>query len=254
MPEQYPLMVPGASSASADFEDNAPYDRALIATVATADEAAAETALTTAHGLFRDRDSWLAPWKRVDILERTIEIMTERADYLALESAREGGKPLADSQHEVSRAIDGVKLCVEALRNQAGSEIPMNISRSSGQPAGLYHPRADRRRGRGERVQHPLNLIIHQVGPAVAAGCPGDRQARGDHAAGLPSLRADPARGRLARRMVPARHPRRDVDRDQAGDRSAHRVSSALSAAPGSAGCCAPSSRPAPAARSNMAA
>lgn len=172
MPERYPLMVPGANSASTDIKVNAPYDGALIATAATADEATAETALSTAHGLFHDRDAWLAPWQRVDILERATEIMTQRADYLALESAREGGKPLVDSQHEVSRAIDGVKLCVEALRNQAGSEIPMNISRSSTnrlaftthEPIGVVVAVS--------AFNHPLNLIIHQVGPAVAAGCP----------------------------------------------------------------------------------
>ena len=88
-------------------------------------------ALTTAYALFRDRDAWLSPGRRTEILERAATIMHERAETLAVEAAREGGKPLIDSLVEVARAIDGVKLCIEALRTQAGGEIPMNLNAAS---------------------------------------------------------------------------------------------------------------------------
>ncbi len=172
MVERYGLMVPGAKSSSPAIDIVSPYNRRTIGRVATADVAVAEQALKTAYGLYRDRDAWLPAWKRVDILERTVEIMSKRADYLALESAREGGKPLVDSKHEVARAIDGVKLCIEALRTQAGEEIPMGISRSSVhrlaftslEPIGVVTAVS--------AFNHPLNLIVHQVCPAVAVGCP----------------------------------------------------------------------------------
>ena len=168
MVERYGLMVPGAKSSSPAIDIVSPYNRRTIGRVATADVAVAEQALKTAYGLYRDRDAWLPAWKRVDILERTVEIMSKRADYLALESAREGGKPLVDSKHEVARAIDGVKLCIEALRTQAGEEIPMGISRSSVhrlaftslEPIGVVTAVS--------AFNHPLNLIVHQVCPAVA--------------------------------------------------------------------------------------
>ena len=57
--------------------------------------------------------------------------MAERREELALEAAREGGKPLVDSRVEVDRAIDGVQECVELLRTQAGRGIPMDINRGS---------------------------------------------------------------------------------------------------------------------------
>ncbi len=172
MVEQYRLMVPGAKSSSPAVDIVSPYNRRKIARVATADMAVAEQALKTAYALYRDRDSWLPAWQRIDILERTVEIMTKRAGYLAVESAREGGKPLIDSKHEVARAIDGVKLCIEALRTQAGDEIPMGISRSSVhrlaftslEPIGVVTAVS--------AFNHPLNLIVHQVCPAVAVGCP----------------------------------------------------------------------------------
>jgi len=168
----FPLMSVDAESDSPDLEVVAPYDGAPIATVATADAGCAEAALAAAYGLFRDRDAWLSPGRRTDILERAATIMHERAEALAVEAAREGGKPLIDSRVEVARAIDGVKLCIEALRTQAGSEIPMNLNAASAnrlaftsfEPIGVVVAVS--------AFNHPLNLIVHQVGPAVATGCP----------------------------------------------------------------------------------
>lgn len=165
-------MIPGASSASDPILVTAPYDDAPIATIATGDNNAVDTALATAERLYKDRHGWLPVYKRVEILEKTHQIMSENAAELALEAAREGGKPLIDSIVEVDRAIDGVKLCIEALRTQHGSEIPMNVT-----PASANRIAFTRHEPIGPVVSvsafnHPLNLIIHQVAPAVAAGCP----------------------------------------------------------------------------------
>jgi len=127
MAESFPFMVPGAAS-SGETMVWAPYDGAEIGTVPLADGAAVDTALETASRLFKNRDGWLSVEKRIDILEKTAELMAQRFDMLAVEAAREGGKPLPDSQVEVARAIDGVKLCIETLRTQHGSEIPMGLN------------------------------------------------------------------------------------------------------------------------------
>jgi len=171
MSDHFPMMVPGASGVE-PLEVRAPYDDKLIATVDQADEAAVETAMTNAYRLFRDRDAWMNEAQRIEILDRTADIMHERRGQLALEAAREGGKPLMDSLVEVDRAVDGVKLCVKTLRTEAGTVIPMDITASSAgriaftlhEPIGVV--------AAFSAFNHPLNLIVHQVGPAVAAGCP----------------------------------------------------------------------------------
>ena len=168
----FPLMAPGLQPAAKHAEVFAPYDRSLIATVEQADRAGVHRALETAYGLFRNRDAWLSPARRIEILERTGTIMQDCRNELALDAAREGGKPLIDSQVEADRAIDGVKLCLEHLRTQAGREIPMNLNTASTgrvaftqyEPTGVVVAFS--------AFNHPLNLIVHQVGPAVAAGCP----------------------------------------------------------------------------------
>ncbi len=172
MAENFPLMVPGAKSKASPIDVVAPYNRRKIAKVSRSDMATIDHALSTAHSLFRDRSKWLPAWQRIDILERTVEIMTSKSDYLALESAREGGKPLVDSRHEVARAIDGIKLCIETLRTQSGTEVPMGISRSSTQRLAFTSHEPIGVVVAVSAFNHPLNLIVHQVGPAIAAGCP----------------------------------------------------------------------------------
>jgi acyl-CoA reductase-like NAD-dependent aldehyde dehydrogenase len=170
--ERYALKVPGAKSASPDLTVVAPFDRQPIASVATADAATIEHALATAHALYRNRDAWLPLGKRIEILEGAASLMKARAEYLAVEAAREGGKPLPDSKVEVARAIDSVRIAVEHLRTQQGEVIPMNVGASSAsrfaftqvEPIGVVVAVS--------AFNHPLNLIAHQVGPAVAAGCP----------------------------------------------------------------------------------
>lgn len=170
--ERFALKVPGTKSASPDLTVVAPFDRKPIGTVATADATVVEHALATAHKLYRDRDAWLPLAKRIEILEGTASLLKARAEYLAVEAAREGGKPLIDSRVEVARAIDSVRIAVEHLRTQQGEVIPMNVGASSAnrfaftqvEPIGVVLAVS--------AFNHPLNLIAHQVGPAVAAGCP----------------------------------------------------------------------------------
>ena len=104
-------------------EVRAPFDGALIATCDMADSEQAEQAMATAYALFRDRDAWLPPSRRIEILRKAARLMEERAEPLALQAAREGGKPLVDSRVEVARAIDGMLNCAEVLRSEGGQPV-----------------------------------------------------------------------------------------------------------------------------------
>ena len=91
---------------------------------------------------------------------------------MAIEAAQEGGKPLVDSLIEIDRAVDGIKVAIKELTHLHGKEIPMGISSSSKNRMAFTKFRP---RGVALAISafnHPFNLIIHQVIPAVAAGCP----------------------------------------------------------------------------------
>lgn len=169
----WPLAVPGITdSRGGCLEVTAPYDGSFIARVECVHTAALEYALDTVDRLHRDRDLWIPKPRRIEILRRAAGIMRENAEVLALESAREGGKPLADSRVEVERAINCLEICVETLQTDAGHVVPMNLSAASsnrlaftqGEPIGPVVAIS--------AFNHPLNLITHQVAPAVAVGCP----------------------------------------------------------------------------------
>jgi acyl-CoA reductase-like NAD-dependent aldehyde dehydrogenase len=110
---------------------HAPYDGTVAGTVDYTDRDGMERALATAYALYRDRSKWLAPARRIEILRKTAALMEAQWEHLALEAAREGGKPLADSRVEVRRAIDGVISCVDLMRTEAGHVIPMDINAAS---------------------------------------------------------------------------------------------------------------------------
>ena len=172
MPSHIELMIPGASASGTPLEVTAPYDNALLATVATADALAVEQALTTAYGLFLDRSKWLSKQRRISILQKTALLMKEQRDELALAAAEEGGKPLIDSEVEVDRAIDGVHNCIECLRTATGREIPMGVNAASVNRLAMTRHEPIGVVVAVSAFNHPLNLIVHQVGPAIASGCP----------------------------------------------------------------------------------
>lgn len=172
MSEHFPHMLAVDGEPDGQVEVRCPYDETVIGTVDKVGEDMALAAMEVAHNLYRDRAAWLPVTRRIEILERTAEIMGERADELALAAASEGGKPLMDSKVEVDRAIEGVHLCIESLKHHRGSLIPMGISAASANRVAFTQVEPIGVVVAVSAFNHPLNLIVHQVGPAVAAGCP----------------------------------------------------------------------------------
>jgi len=148
------------------------YDGAVIDEIHMQDEADVEALLAQAHALYRDFDQWLSAHQRIEVLQKLIGLMQPRSEELALLIAREGGKPLAAAQVEVARAIVGVEIAIKEIDQLKGENIPMDLT-----AAGAGHTAYTIKEPIGVVVavsafNHPLNLIIHQVIPAVAVGCP----------------------------------------------------------------------------------
>lgn len=149
-----------------------PFSLDLIGEVALGEWSFADAWLDTATALHRRPASVLSAYERIAILERAAAIMRERSEALAFQIADEGGKPLIDARVEVARAIDGVGLAAHELLHHRGGEMPMDLT-----AAGAGRMAFTTREPIGPVVaisafNHPLNLIVHQVAPAVAVGCP----------------------------------------------------------------------------------
>ena len=149
-----------------------PYNLSLIKEIPLVGKEKVEKALSTAYALFENQINWIAPHERIAILGRVATIMQSRIEELTKTAAQEGGKPLTDSKVEVLRAINGVQMAAEHVGQLKGEQIPMGLTKASEnrlafttrEPIGVVSSIS--------AFNHPLNLIIHQVITAVAAGCP----------------------------------------------------------------------------------
>jgi acyl-CoA reductase-like NAD-dependent aldehyde dehydrogenase len=148
------------------------FDRAPIRQLASDDAAALERKLEAAAKALADRDAWLKPHQRMAIFQKLAGLLLAKREHFGQQIAREGGKPLTDALIEVDRAIDGVRNAIDELRVRGGREIPMGLTPASEgrraftilEPIGIVAAIS--------AFNHPLNLIVHQIVPAIAVGCP----------------------------------------------------------------------------------
>ena len=157
---------------SSTIEVTSPFDGKVVGTVPFSTFEEVQAAIDLASDTFLDHKNALPKYKRVEILEKVAEIMSSQVEELTILCASEGGKPYVDSKVEIQRAINGVKLAIEALSAQEGKEIAMGHTASSAnrmaytfkEPIGVVAAIS--------AFNHPFNLAIHQVIPAIATGCP----------------------------------------------------------------------------------
>ena len=137
-----------------------------IAEVADATVDDAKAALGAAHEAFRTwRDH--PPRERGDILRRAYDMITERADELALLMTLEMGKPIAESKAEIAYGANFFRwYSEEAVRidgrfsfNETGKGRVLTMRQPVG-PCVFITP-----------WNFPLAMGTRKVGPAIAAGC-----------------------------------------------------------------------------------
>ncbi|WP_236001153.1 aldehyde dehydrogenase family protein [Agrobacterium leguminum] len=154
------------------IEVKAPFDSAVVGYVPAAGVSDIEDALAKAHSLFSDKSGWLSKQERIKILKRVAALITARRETIARQAAQEGGKPLKDSLVEVDRGVEGIEACIDELRTSAGQVVPMDVNATSAgriaftqfEPIGVVVGVS--------AFNHPFNLVIHQLAPAIAVGAP----------------------------------------------------------------------------------
>ncbi|MDH3257809.1 MAG: aldehyde dehydrogenase family protein [Nitrospinota bacterium] len=149
-----------------------PFDGHLISEIAWDSAAKLEKMLATAHRLAGNPDHAIPIPQRIAILEKTADLVESQAEEFSRQAAEEGGKPLIDSRVELDRAVQGIREAAHSISQLTGREIPMNLTDSS-----MNRMAYTRREPIGvvaavSAFNHPFNLIVHQVVPAVAVGCP----------------------------------------------------------------------------------
>ena len=154
------------ASSGATFQVINPANGQVVANVADGGDPDATAAIEAAG---RAQAGWAAvpARERSEILRRAFELLTERADELALLMTTEMGKPLAEARGEVTYGAEffrwfseeACRIRGDARRSPDGKTRLMVTSEPVG-PCILITP-----------WNFPLAMATRKIGPAIAAGC-----------------------------------------------------------------------------------
>lgn len=170
--EATPLLLfgrPIADGSNGLFEVRAPWDDEILGRVPACGEAEAATACRHAVAVL-GRAPTAA---RIGWLERAADLLAAESALFASAICREVGKPIVWARGEVDRGVETLRWSAAAARE---SSAPRGVPAAAS--AGHERTRAwVERVPRGVVVavtpfNFPLNLLLHKLGPAIAAGCP----------------------------------------------------------------------------------
>jgi acyl-CoA reductase-like NAD-dependent aldehyde dehydrogenase len=150
-------------------EVRSPFSGDALATVPRAGAAHIERALAAAVEGARQMAA-LPAHERAAILERAAALADDRVEQVARTIAGEAGKPLAEARGEASRAGRILRVSAHEGATAAGEVLPLDAS-----PGGEGKLGFTLRRPCGVVVaitpfNYPLLLVLHKLGPALAAG------------------------------------------------------------------------------------
>lgn len=146
------------------------YTGVTLKEISMHDSAAIEHMLDRAYELHQS--GALPIFKRISILQTLSVLVAKEHEVFSQLIANEGGKPIRDARVEVTRAVDGIRIAIAEIRSINGEEVPMDLTEAGTgrkaftilEPIGVVVAIS--------AFNHPLNLAIHQIIPAIAAGCP----------------------------------------------------------------------------------
>jgi succinate-semialdehyde dehydrogenase/glutarate-semialdehyde dehydrogenase len=134
----------------------------------TPDEEQVKTCVDFAHQAFRTNR--LSPYERGQILDRAVELLSQKHDLFVRTMQLEAGFTFSDATGEARRCLETLRLSAEEARRLSGEMIPLQGA-----------PGQKGRMGFTLRIplgviaaitpfNSPLNTVMHKIAPAFAAG------------------------------------------------------------------------------------
>lgn len=146
-----------------------PYSEEQLAEIPAASLEDVEAAVDAAD---RVRAQWakVPAHERAKILENLAKLVEENFDEAAKIISLEAAKPIQMAKVEVARTIQTFKFAAEEAKRIHGETIPLDaapggerrVAYTVREPIGII--------GAITPFNFPLNLVVHKVGPAIAAG------------------------------------------------------------------------------------
>jgi acyl-CoA reductase-like NAD-dependent aldehyde dehydrogenase len=172
IPETYPVYCGGSFiETERRLEVRNPYNGEIAGLTCQASPAEQESAITTALNV-REVMRLLASYKRYEILMQIATELENMRQLFAETICRESAKPIRNALAEVDRSIQTFRVAAEESRRLPGEYLSLDWTPAgSGKegwvkyfPVGIVAGIAP--------FNFPLNLAVHKIAPAIAAGCP----------------------------------------------------------------------------------
>lgn len=147
---------------------NNKYNQGLLAEVSMIDAAQLDQAIISCEKGHEQIKKW-SGGKRAKHLEYLYDLLEQKKEAFASLISAEAGKPIEYAKSEVARCLTTIKLSAEEARRISGEVIAMDFDAGVGKeaytkrfPVGVI--------GCISPFNFPLNLALHKIGPALAAG------------------------------------------------------------------------------------
>ena len=149
---------------------HSPYNGAVLGEVPSCTPQDVDRAVASAKAALRAGP--LPLWKRAAVLDAAAHLLTERREDFARIIAAEAAKPIKTARVEAERAAGTFLFAAAEARKLAGEMVPLDAGAPGEGKIGFTLRVPIGVVGAIAPFNFPLNLVVHKVAPAIAAGCP----------------------------------------------------------------------------------
>jgi len=170
MAREHPFLLAGEWRRSdRPLEVRSPYNGEVVGVTFVPSEEQVEEAIEGAVGGF-EQTRRLSSEERARILTRVREGLAARREAFVRTIVLEAGKPWKDAAAETDRALHNLEVAAEEAKRIGGEIMPLDLREHSRDRIGLLRRYPIGPIAAITPFNFPLNLPLHKLGPAIAAG------------------------------------------------------------------------------------
>lgn len=147
-----------------------PFNGEVVGKVHLASQEEVKNAIETAHRVFHETMKKMPAYQRADILRKTADLLEERTEEFANLLGLEAGKPIRDGRGEVGRAVQVLRFAADEAKKIEGELVPMDAAIGGENRIGMVRRHPIGVVSAITPFNFPLNLALHKLAPAFAAG------------------------------------------------------------------------------------
>ena len=168
--EAYQNLIAGEWRAGNDLREvRSPYSGEVVSRFPLAGEQDVEDAIASSVHAFEEMRV-LPTYRRAECLLKLRDGLLSRKEEFARSIALEAGKPITDSRVEVDRGVNVLTLAAEEAKRIGGEVMPLDLMPSSEGRFAITRRFPVGPIAAISPYNFPLNLGLHKVAPAIAAG------------------------------------------------------------------------------------